>query len=232
MTSNIKTKLPKRVQKWLAEKGYSFRNPVPGTTNYSAGTHPFPMNPLFKPKPPLDNAIKDKIYIMFTENGQSTVNIGEELGISIKRVEAVLKLKHQEKKMISQGIPIETDFCKNMESMLGVKPDKRAKEPLRNIIPKVNKPFFVLVGEDDEFTPDDAAKLLKREPFATIQKTMDMKPFVLEEKKQKEEVIVIRKDETEANSRFRFVFNDISTDRRRVYVREKDGTLVQRVEAR
>ncbi|CAG8531035.1 1126_t:CDS:2 [Ambispora gerdemannii] len=221
-----------KLHKWLTQEGGNdFRLPRMDGTHYYGET-PFPMNPLFKPEPPLHNSFKDKIYELFTEQGLSPRQIGHTYSISIKRVEAILRLKHLEKKMQAKGKPLQTDFCKNMEAMLGVKPDKRINEPLHVILPRVNRPLFELVDEDEEFTPKAAAKKLGRLPFEEIQQRVleeESKKFVLDEEKKKEEVILISKEKSEGNKRFRFVFTDISDKEKKVYIRERDGRLVQRI---
>ncbi|CAG8485870.1 2719_t:CDS:2 [Ambispora leptoticha] len=221
-----------RLHKWLTQEGGNeFKEPRLGGTHYYGET-PFPMNPLFRPRPPLDDALKDKIYESFTKEGLSPRQIGQTYSISVKRVEAILKLKHLEKKMQEKGKPLQTDFRKNMEAMLGVKRDKHIEEPLNVILPRVNRPLFELVDEDEEFTPEAAAKKLGRPPFEEIKRRIleeESKKFVLDEAKKREEVILISKEKSEGNKRFRFVFTDISDKEKKVYIRERDGRLVQRI---
>ena len=60
------------------------------------------MNPFFKPQPPLNNKIKEEIWLKFTQEEQTPRKIGTDYGISLKRVEAILKLKKMEKDMIKK----------------------------------------------------------------------------------------------------------------------------------
>ena len=56
---------------------------------------PFPMNPSFKPPPPISDATKNEIYRRFMSN-PSQHNIHElssQYHISLKRVDAILRLK-------------------------------------------------------------------------------------------------------------------------------------------
>jgi hypothetical protein len=59
---------------------------------------PFPANPTFKPPPPLSDALKTMLYALYLTD-PSVWNIrklGEKFGISVARVEAVLRLKELE----------------------------------------------------------------------------------------------------------------------------------------
>jgi len=60
------------------------------------------MNPLFKPQPPLNDITKEEIWLKFTQAEQTPRKIGTDYGISLKRVEAILKLKKMEKDMIKK----------------------------------------------------------------------------------------------------------------------------------
>lgn len=57
------------------------------------------MNPFFKPQPPLSDNTKEEIWLKFTQEGQTPRKIGTDYGVSLKRVEAILKLKKLEKDM-------------------------------------------------------------------------------------------------------------------------------------
>lgn len=57
------------------------------------------MNPFFKPQPPLSDSTKEEIWLKFTQEGQTPRKIGIDYGVSLKRVEAILKLKKLEKDM-------------------------------------------------------------------------------------------------------------------------------------
>lgn len=57
------------------------------------------MNPFFKPQPPLSDSTKEEIWLKFTQEGQTPRKIGTDYGVSLKRVEAILKLKKLEKDM-------------------------------------------------------------------------------------------------------------------------------------
>ncbi|CAG8532117.1 3371_t:CDS:2 [Gigaspora margarita] len=193
---------------FLAGEGKRFEKPLLGQTNYIQHNCPFPMNPQYKPQPPLTDSTKESIWKKFIETGQSVRELGTFYGISIKRVEAILKLKKLEKDMIQQGVPIQKNFSLNMEKMLGARSHRQ--EPLTDMLPKVGKPKFSLVDEDDKFTPEDAAKLLNRQPIASLQeqelRKELIKPFTLEGKTQQQLQITTDKDIT---------------------MRDQDGTLLK-----
>ncbi|CAG8762897.1 11309_t:CDS:2, partial [Racocetra fulgida] len=100
-----------------------------------------------------------------------------------------------------------------MEKMMGARSHRQ--ESLTEMLPKVGKPRFCLVDEGKKFTPEDAAKLLNRQPLASLQeqelRKELIKPFTLEEKtkQQLQTTIVIRKDPEITNKRFNFRFKNI-----------------------
>lgn len=182
------------------------------------------MNPLFKPTPPISNAAKEEIYKL--HRSDSTKHTPRQLGttynISIKRVEAILRMKHLEKEMIAEGFVAQENFTKGMEQLMGVKAvrSEAITEPLVDILPQVGSPKFEAVDEDKAFTAVDAAKVLKRRPLAEIKSRM------LEEERQKPFKLVdsirgvpqveaaptkaISRNSAEANPRFKFAFQDTS----------------------
>jgi ribosomal protein S24E len=62
------------------------------------------MNPLFKPVLPLSDAVREKIFKQYTSDPDTwTVRkLATEYNISLRRVDAILKLKAQEKQMESK----------------------------------------------------------------------------------------------------------------------------------
>ncbi|KAG0260680.1 hypothetical protein BGZ95_004385, partial [Linnemannia exigua] len=234
----VEGKLPFRrrnFHKWLRTEGTRFATPSFSGPNY-IGETPFPMNPLFKPTPPISNATKEEIYKL--HRSDSTKHTPRQLGttynISIKRVEAILRMKHLEKEMIAEGFVAQENFTKGMEQLMGVKAvrSEAITEPLVDILPQVGSPKFEAVDEDQEFTAVDAAKVLKRRPLAEIKSRM------LEEERQKPFKLVdsikgvlqheaaptkaISRNSAEANPRFKFAFQDTSKNNKGTFIREKD----------
>ncbi|CAO3662155.1 unnamed protein product [Rhizopus microsporus] len=164
----------RKFHKWMKEVGYKFSRPSEGTTNYLAAT-PFPNNPLFQPRPPLADATKQEIYDQYVSDPQnwSVRKLATKYNISLKRVEAILKLKQIEKDLEMNGIPLQRKFAKGMEQLMGV--DNRTellKEPLVDVFPNVGKPKFKSLKEDAHFGPEDAAKVLNRIPFKDLENRM------------------------------------------------------------
>ncbi|KAF8986241.1 hypothetical protein BGZ46_007772 [Entomortierella lignicola] len=237
----VAQKLPyrrKRFHMWLQGEGSRFIKPTFSGPNF-VGDVPFPMNPLFKPTPPLSNHTKEEIYKLHLADTTKWTprQLGMKYNISIKRVEAILRLKHLEKEMISEGFVAQENFTKGMEQLMGVKNvrSEAITEPLTDILPQVGSPKFEAVDEDQQFTAEDAAKVLKRRPLAEI------KARQLEEERQKPFKLVnsikgvakheplpttpISRNVAEGNARFKFAITDTSA--KTTLIREKDGTLVQ-----
>lgn len=182
------------------------------------------MNPLFKPTPPVSNAAKEEIYRLHqSDNTKWTPRqLGTKYNISIKRVEAILRLKHLEKEMITEGFIPQENLTKGMEQLMGVKPERSVTmvEPLVDILPQVGSPKFEAVDEDNTFTAVDAAKVLKRRPLAEIKARMleeeRKNPFVLKDsikgivQKTPVPTKAISKNPSTASPRFKFTFMDTS----------------------
>ncbi|OMJ08546.1 37S ribosomal protein S35, mitochondrial [Smittium culicis] len=157
---------------WLDGEGAKYKNIVEGSTNYVGGKIPFPMNPYFRPKPPLADKIKSEIYALYLKDPRKNTPrfLGRMFKISIKRVEAILKLKAIEAQNESEGITLQTKFQAGMESILGVNNPTTFKfsEPISIPAIELDAPRFKVVGETESFTAEDAAKELNREPFSAI----------------------------------------------------------------
>ncbi|KAF9393844.1 hypothetical protein CPC16_000971 [Podila verticillata] len=237
----VNKKLPFRRRKfhqWLQGEGSRFATPSFSGPNY-IGESPFPMNPLFKPTPPMSNHAKEEIYHLHRSDTTKWTprQLGTKYNISIKRVEAILRLKHLEKEMVASGFVAQENFTKGMEQLMGVKNERSAAivEPLTDILPQVGSPKFEAVNEDKTFTAEDAANVLKRRPLAEIKASLleqeRKNPFKLVDSMKgvavKEEPVTkpVSKNSAEGNARFKFSFVD--TSKKTTLIREKDGTLLQ-----
>ncbi|KAG0264924.1 hypothetical protein BG011_005846 [Mortierella polycephala] len=222
----IGKKLPNRRRNfnlWLQGEGVRFEKPSFSGPNYISDV-PFPMNPLFKPTPPISNIVKDEIYKQhITDNTKWTPRqLGMKYNISIKRVEAILRLKHLEKEMVEDGFILQENLTKGMEQLMGVKPERSAAitEPLTDILPQVGSPKFEAVDEEKEFTAVDAADVLKRRPLAEIKARMlemeQQHPFKLVDsvkglaKISPPQTRAISRNAAETSPRFKFTFMDTS----------------------
>ncbi|CAO3670041.1 unnamed protein product [Umbelopsis ramanniana] len=223
----------RKFHEWANGEGKKYKEPSQGTTNYIAQT-PFPMNPLFKPVLPLSDAVREKIFQQYVSEPEKwTVRkLATEHNLSLARVDAILKLKAQEKQMMGEGIPLQTKFLKGMEKLIGVQHSERnLRETLIEIQPDVNKPKYQIIDEESQFTPEDAAKVLNRRAFADVQKDL----LIGESKAKGDKWMVSEKEsieklpaqnEKESNKRFGFLFVDTSVHgKKSPIVRESDGTL-------
>ncbi|KAM0788484.1 hypothetical protein ACM66B_001617 [Microbotryomycetes sp. NB124-2] len=113
---------------WLNGEGARYRNGIKGKTNWIGDT-PFPLNPTFRPLPPLADAVKTRIYNAYTFNivakdatdSQVVRAISAKFGVAMDRVRAVIRLKELEKSWRDHNVPLQTELLAGMESHLGVK---------------------------------------------------------------------------------------------------------------
>ncbi|KAI8325417.1 hypothetical protein GQ54DRAFT_295456 [Martensiomyces pterosporus] len=245
-------------KRWLRLQGGAFKSVQPGKTNYVGGRDiPFPLNPAFRPRAPVSDATREAIYKDYLADPLSNTPrvLGEKYGISIRRVEAILKLKAIEHHMVEyeQGVS-QKKLTAGMESMLGVASTRAVKERLVQEVTRVSGPRFHAVPEGTPFTAADAAEILGRKPYQQIMDRMTAsKPYIIdyegldprfaprpEKKLSKSEVArqeslgaaeeqVVAKDETLGSRRWKFVFTDIGKGLemkdRDVLIRDQDGTL-------
>ncbi|PVV04090.1 hypothetical protein BB560_001410 [Smittium megazygosporum] len=178
---DVKEAALRRANAWLNREGARFKNVVPGSTNYVGGKVPFPLNPYFRPSPPMSDELKDRIYHRYLSDPfRNTPHfLGRVYKISYKRVEAILKLKAIEATMLDKGNALQKKFQKGMENVLGVPDPNKATfyEPFKVSPFKIKNPLFKTINEFEEFTPEDAAKELNKEPFAEIEKASNMNKF-------------------------------------------------------
>ncbi|KAG0165255.1 hypothetical protein DFQ28_009032 [Apophysomyces sp. BC1034] len=161
----------RRFHEWTAGAGAKFSRPSKGTTNY-LGSTPFPNNPLFRPRPPLSDESRQKIYDAYKANPEISVRqLASKFYLSLKRVEAILKLKAAEEEMMANGFVLQKKFAKGMEELMGCESKViTVQEPLVDIFPSVNKPKFQRMEENATFTPKDAADVLNRKPYDELVK--------------------------------------------------------------
>ncbi|KAI0068061.1 hypothetical protein BV25DRAFT_1875205 [Artomyces pyxidatus] len=82
---------------------------------------PFPLNPSFKPPPPLSDDERTLIYTLYMSNPEenSVRALSTRFHISIKRLDAILRLKGLEEHWV-KGKPLQTGFRHGMEKLLNV----------------------------------------------------------------------------------------------------------------
>ncbi|CAG8622838.1 16758_t:CDS:2 [Acaulospora morrowiae] len=216
-------------KEFLAQEGKLYEMPKFNGPNYLGSSNcPFPMNPYFKAQPPLSDTFKEVVWDMFMQ-GITIREIGTKMGISLKRVEAILKLKKLEKDMIAQGLTIQRSFSSHMEKMLGAR--SILSEELSDTLPQVGKPKFYLRDEGEAFKPEDAANILKRPTLAILEERKLreelVRPFSLEEKTNElQGAIEIERNEDLKNKRFAFRFKNVGKNPG-IVIRERDGSLLK-----
>ncbi|KAF8599552.1 hypothetical protein BDV93DRAFT_609141 [Ceratobasidium sp. AG-I] len=125
---------PQLVEDWFRGEGLPYLNPTPGKSNWLGGDVPFPDNPTFRPPPPLSDVVKSAVYDRYLktlETGRSKAQaheqtvraLSEKFGISIARVEAIIRLKQHEQEY-QKGKKIQHAFQRGMESYLGIRQDR------------------------------------------------------------------------------------------------------------
>ncbi|KAI8084459.1 eukaryotic mitochondrial regulator protein-domain-containing protein [Halteromyces radiatus] len=199
----------RRFHEWAQSIGSRYTRPAEGTTNY-LGMTPFPKNPLFQPRPPLSDAKREEIYQLYVSDPEvwTIRQLAGKFGYSLKRVEAILKLKASEKEMEASGIPLQRQFTKGMEQYMGAdQPAVLLQEPLIDIFPNVSKPRFKLIEEDAEFTSKDAANVLNRKPYKLLEK----QSIALEEAKFKPSATQSQDNTSSSKKASKFVIVDTSS---------------------
>ncbi|KAJ3168311.1 hypothetical protein HDU88_001751 [Geranomyces variabilis] len=222
---------------WLAEEkgGEQFRDAKAGKFVTNRTDRPFPMNPYFKPLPPLSDETRASIFRLYLEDPQQWTPraLAEHFGLAIVRVQAILRLKALAQKMEAEGKPLQTGLVKGMEGMLHaktLKPDEkksRAREQLRLTPAKRLQPFFRMMNEEEKFTPEDAAKLMKMEPYANLQRKLDEDANHVFELEPPTGADPRTLDvDSHKKSRFQFTVTDTGEQSKaRLVVREKNGLL-------
>ncbi|SGY28653.1 BQ5605_C084g13000 [Microbotryum silenes-dioicae] len=116
-------------QHMVTSDGAQYRRGIKGATNW-IGETPFPLNPTFKPLPPVSELIKTKIYHAYLGNLQTNSPpsdlvvvraISSKFGLSMARVRAIIRLKELEQEWKKRGLPLQINLRQGMESHLGVK---------------------------------------------------------------------------------------------------------------
>lgn len=61
---------------------------------------PFPQNPLFRSQPVLDEQTRELIWVKITQRGESLKAVSAEMGVDVRRVAAVVRLKEVERQWV------------------------------------------------------------------------------------------------------------------------------------
>ncbi|KAI8053455.1 eukaryotic mitochondrial regulator protein-domain-containing protein [Syncephalis plumigaleata] len=159
----------RRAVNWLLNDGVKYKHVTPGQTNYVNGNrHPFPLNPTFRPNPPLAEKTRTEIFTLWYNNPirWTPRQISNEYNISIKRAEAILRLKAFGARQASKGVTMQTKY---------VEPKMVLRELSHETVPHVDKPRYIAVSEETQFGTEEAAKLLGRPFYSHITEEADQK---------------------------------------------------------
>ncbi|KAI0334345.1 hypothetical protein GY45DRAFT_1334257 [Cubamyces sp. BRFM 1775] len=105
---------------WLNTHGGKYREPH--KPNNWLGGEPFPLNPTFKPPTPLSDDVRNAIWreYMLDPVQHDVRRLAQKHGLSIARVDAILRLKGLEEHWQKEGKQLQTGFRVGMEYILGV----------------------------------------------------------------------------------------------------------------
>lgn len=109
------------VTNWL-EKGDGLRYRHGRTGPNWIGNTPFPLNPTFKPPPPLSDALKTRIHSLNESDPHkyTPTKLSLDFKVSVDRIHALLRLKAIEKRWVDEGRTLQLEHLKGMEKHLGV----------------------------------------------------------------------------------------------------------------
>ncbi|KAG8775103.1 hypothetical protein FRC15_000784 [Serendipita sp. 397] len=93
----------------------TFRRPRDDGPNWLGGSVPFPMNPSFKPPPPISDKMRTQIFGLYTQNNHNEEWLSAKFGLSVSRIKAILRLKKLEQLWVKVGI-----FINNISMMISM----------------------------------------------------------------------------------------------------------------
>ncbi|KAI0172403.1 eukaryotic mitochondrial regulator protein-domain-containing protein [Hypoxylon sp. FL1284] len=168
------TKSRRMFREWINGPGSMFRRHRPGTTNYPQSKfegperntdRPFLLNPHFKSEPVLDDRARELIWAKIMKDGETVKAVSAELGVDIRRVAAVVRLKEVEKDWEAKGKKLAKPYSRAVLSMV---PTHSIRNGIQNapfepinelhVHPFTMKQIFWPTSESRHFTREDAAK--------------------------------------------------------------------------
>ncbi|RDA88842.1 hypothetical protein CP532_5495 [Ophiocordyceps camponoti-leonardi (nom. inval.)] len=142
-----------------------------GGVQYVDGSkdQPFPLNPLFRSQPVLDNETREIIWRKVVKDGEAITAVSALMGVDVRRVAAVVRLKELERKYADQGKKMAVSYAEAVLSMLPKTSWREGKacpphEPINEIHVHKNSmhQLFLPVSESRHFTRADAAEAFGR----------------------------------------------------------------------
>jgi hypothetical protein len=140
-------------KEWLKKEGSAFRDFPRRGSPWLGGDVPFPFNPTFKPPPPIGQGVRDAIFFSHSVDPEKNDvrALSARFGISIKRIEAIIRLKSLEEVHRKDKRPLQTGFLAGMEYYL------RVPTSQRTVSPGMNTPIDLtdrLETQDGDFAAD------------------------------------------------------------------------------
>ncbi|KAJ3332057.1 hypothetical protein HDU76_001450 [Blyttiomyces sp. JEL0837] len=208
-----KLKARENAQDWLRNEGMRFQYPDgSGKSNFvgRGGDKPFPMNPLYVAMPPLADSVKDRIFLQHQQSPdtETPIKLAKQYGISIARVQAILRLKALAKDMKEKKMPVQVHLSREMEKLLQATKKPKIPEPLRALPTERLKPLFDIVDEDEGVSPRDAANFTQSNPHlnTNMRLNKDAKSF---QEDDSDSPLIHSKDPNQ-KSKFTFTIADTS----------------------
>ncbi|KAI0095224.1 eukaryotic mitochondrial regulator protein-domain-containing protein, partial [Irpex rosettiformis] len=157
-TSASSKELFRNYKTWKEDTGLQYKDARP--QNWLGDDRPFPLNTTFKPPAPISDELKDVIYAKFMENpaDNGVRQLASLYGLSIKRVDAILRLKGLEQHW-KQGKQLQTGFQEGMEELLAVK-----KESITRLSDSLGEDTIAADSQADE-SGNDAARMRYQRMF-------------------------------------------------------------------
>ncbi|KAI1370733.1 eukaryotic mitochondrial regulator protein-domain-containing protein [Hypoxylon crocopeplum] len=167
------TKSRRLFRLWINGPGKRYRLHTPGETSYLQtredfrpnAKRPFPLNSQFTSDPVLDDRAREIIWEKVMQNGETVKAVSAELGVDIRRVAAVVRLKEVEKDWITKGKKLAKPYARAVLSMLPTRTfrSNQQNEPFEpinelHVHPHTMKQIFWPTSESRHFTRADAAK--------------------------------------------------------------------------
>lgn len=198
------------------------------------------------PEVPVGDAAREEIYTLYLSDPVQWTprQLGQKFHLSVIRIEAILRLKHLEKKQAADGYVLQTEFRNKMEELMGVGSAKRLEEDvdLRFRETRTTKPLFTVEQESadengvmTETTTEKQGDIKKVDDLSVFKRRSDGNYVmclsgILEPPQQDPEVLE-SKNPREANRRWKFIIADLDENvpvderHRQILVRDRDGTL-------
>ncbi|KAK5123800.1 hypothetical protein LTR85_002436 [Meristemomyces frigidus] len=201
MEQNAVDRATKRAEKEEREE----RGGVP--RERQSDLRPYPLNQSFRSQPVLSEELREQLYIQVAMFKHDLPSVAATLGVDIRRVAAVVRLKTIEKQWETDGKQFAKPYADAVLSMLPQTPFKpdttkpiTPHEPINDlpVHPSTRQQIFYPASESRQFTREDAAKvfdnkLLPADQRIPLPMLVDLERWKLEglsredrQKKQKE----------------------------------------------